>query len=75
MVSLSLDIKGVLNVNLIEGTIKLLGAFRAEYKDPKVSWTNFPIYHKSKKSSITCGEVLIRQKQDKTALNNDYPDN
>jgi hypothetical protein len=31
MITVSLEIKGILNVNLIEGTIKLLGAFKAEY--------------------------------------------
>jgi hypothetical protein len=44
-------------VNLVEGTIKLLGAFRAFYNDPKLSWGNMPIMHKSKKSTITCAEV------------------
>jgi hypothetical protein len=48
IVRLAIDIKGVLNVNLIEGTVKLLCAFRAFYNDPKLSWNNYEIYHKSK---------------------------
>jgi hypothetical protein len=43
IVRLAIDIKGVLNVNLIEGTVKLLGAFRAYYTDPKLSWNNYEI--------------------------------
>jgi hypothetical protein len=48
IVRLAIDIKGVLNVSLIEGTVKLLAAFRAYYTDLKLSWNNYEIYHKSK---------------------------
>jgi hypothetical protein len=34
-----------------------------------------PIWHKSKKNSITCAEVLKRREKDNSTLNNDYPEN
>lgn len=40
---MTLEIKGILNVNLVEGTVKLLGAFRAYYTDPRLSWSDMPI--------------------------------
>ena len=72
-VEMELDIKGVLEVDIVQGTLKILGAFRARFIDKKLSWENLNITGIAGRKSITCKEAAERRKYDPDLLKY-YPD-
>ncbi len=61
LVRLRVEVKGILNINLIEGTIKVLCAFRAYYKDPKLSWDIY--VNKDTGKTTNCTYVALQREQ------------
>jgi Neurotransmitter-gated ion-channel ligand binding domain len=59
VLELELDIKGVLEVDIVQGILKILGAFRATYLDKKLSWENYTIEGIGRKN-VTCKEAAQR---------------
>jgi hypothetical protein len=71
MVRLRVEVKGVQNVNLFEGTLRLLCVFRAYFLDPKLAWTNYELNSTDGKTKTTCGEI---KKRNDTNFSKNFPD-